>query len=441
MQTTQSTIRQPGEEGRSVSARANDAADAIVDAFNAYAGFPATGSRPLHIFRLGPIYDRTSGELLATIADDLLSELARVFPLQRADGQTVPIDWAHGSEYGATPEEAGPLGEVTALRHVPGQGMWAECAWTARGIRTVGDGAPAIYTSPAFDMSPVYSKRTGEQLGTAYLRSLALTDRPRQDRLEPVCLSEVTPPAASRKGAIAMADTATAAPAQPAGTLAPPPAAPTPAPAAPVVVDTSAQPADLPSAIAIIAALREQLAAKEVECEGLKAAMPEMEAEADPKKQPCAEPAPAALAEVAALTRKVTLAEKAAAEANAKADRIEKARAAERTAARLDLAERDGWYAPSAERRSYLVKLSEQAPALFEAELARLAKNPEVPLGEVGHGRKPEVVTETAAEKLDKAIVTLCDANKWDRRKDYDRAYKAVKATNPALVAAASKEG
>lgn len=426
MHTQSAPIRQPGEEGRGASA-----AWMLAEAMP----FAAEGSRPLHIFRLGPIYDRTSGALIADITDAMLAELVRVFPLQRADGQTVPLDWAHGSEMASTPEEAGPLGEVVGLRHIPGQGMWAEVAWTARGVRVVSDGAPALYTSPAFDLAPVFSKATGLKLGDAYLRSVALTDRPRQDRLDPVCLSETTP-ATSRKGATAMADTATAAPAVAAGTLAPMPGAPAPAPApAPVpAIDINAEPADLPSALAIIAALREQMAKVQGEAAEWKAKCEEMGAPAE--EAPSAEmsqPSAAQLAELNAVTQRLALAERTLAKVQAE-------RAAEARKARLDLCESKGYYAPA--RRPYFAALAERAPDLFEAEMARLAKNPEVQLGEVGHGQPvaPAPVVDPQ-DALHAEVVKLCEAKGWDAKRHYGAALAEVRRVNPAVFNAANQKG
>lgn len=396
-------IRRPhGEEGCSTPTIRTSWALA----YPAESDYAALGSEPIHIFRVGPLYDRYSGEFTLDITDEILAELARVFPLQRADGQTCPIDWGHGTEISMTPEEAGPLGEVLDLIHKPGEGMWARVAWTARGRKVVEDGVPVLYTSPSIELSPCYSKKTGEKLGECFTRSLAITTRPRQDSLDPVRLSEDHQPAqGSRDGDAKMAINAKKNLADPpAGT--PDQTAPA-APVAPAPVDVTQEPKDLDSAKAIIAALMEQIALLRAKCDEMAAAAPEMEGEGK------AAPADANLAELNTLTQRLSLAEKAL-------TKVQGELAAERRKADLDLCESKGYWAPA--RRAYFQALAEKAPELYAQEKARLAKTPEVQLGEVGTSAKGEETDPMTA--LDAQIQNIVKTEKVS----YQAAFARVRA-------------
>ena len=389
--------RKSQEEGRRVPA---DTSRAWLLALPEGTDYAALGSEPLHIFRLGPVYDRTSGEMYAEITDEVLAELARVFPLQRADGQTVPIDWAHGSEWAATPEAAGPMGEVLAVEHRPGEGMWATVAWTARGQRVVADGVPCLYTSPAY-AGPCFSKGTGEKLGELYLRSIALTDRPRQDRLDPVRLSEDMPADAGKEPEMAKQKLAEPAPAEakvPEGTE---------QPEAP-----KDEPKDLPEALAVIAALREELAALQAKHEEvMKAKEPEMEAEKGL--------AETSLAEIKSLSERLSLAEKQLAQVTAE-------KKAEALNHQIAMGETKGWWAPA--RSPFMKTLAEKAPELFAQEVKRLSDNPEIDLSEIGHGTKIEPKDPVTA--LDDEIKAMCEAKGWDIKREYNRAYRMIQAQN-----------
>ena len=389
--------RKSQEEGRRVPA---DTSRAWLLALPEGTDYAALGSEPLHIFRLGPVYDRTTGEMYAEITDEVLAELARVFPLQRADGQTVPIDWAHGSEWASTPEAAGPLGEVLSVEHRPGEGMWATVAWTARGQRVVADGVPCLYVSPAY-AGPCFSKGTGEKLGELYLRSIALTDRPRQDRLDPVRLSEDTSPASAGTKEPEMAQKKLAEPApaeakEPEGTEMP-------------EVESKEDPKDLPEALAVIAALREELAALQAKHDEMLKAQPQPEMEAEKGL------AETSLAEIKSLSERLSLAEKQLAQVTAE-------KKAEALNHQITLGETKGWWAPS--RSPFMRTLAEKAPELFAEEVKRLSANPEIDLSEIGHGSKVEPKDPVTA--LDEAVKALCEEKGWDPIRDYNRAYKAL---------------
>lgn len=150
--------------------------------------------RPVQVFRIGQLFD-SDGEPVIDITDELLSDIARVFRVTR-DATVVPIDWNHGSAFGLTPAEGGSLGRVVDLVHVVGRGLWAVPEYTERGAQLVEESQGVLYTSPEFRVGPVFDRSTGEQIGGAEMLALALTNRPRQDRLAPVLLSQQSPPPA-----------------------------------------------------------------------------------------------------------------------------------------------------------------------------------------------------------------------------------------------------
>ncbi len=362
----------------------------------------AVVGREIRVLRLGPVHGRWDGERLVEVTDALCAELVRVFEHRRAHGDGVPIDWNHASEGDGPPEETGPLGEVLSLRHVPGDGLFATLGYSARGERVVRDASPALWTSPSFRIQPVFDKTTGERIGGAELRAIALTPFPRQDRTDAVRLSDT--PADCRNGGPAMVDTATQSPAPAAGT---PPA---PVQAAEPEMDMKAMLAAKDEEIAM---LKQQLAAL----------MEKMGAYEEAEQAAASEGA--SLAEV---SRKVaTLAEQSRKLEVVLAEE-RKARASERLAHRLDDAEHRGLFAPP--RRGFLVSLAEKAPDLFEAEMQRLADAPEVPLGEVGHGKaapaKPADPTQAAHEAINAIMLA--------EKVDYTTAYGRLKQREPALV-------
>lgn len=102
-----------------------------------------------------------------------------------------------------------------------------------------------------------------------------------------------------------------------------------------------------------------------------------------------------------------------------------KARASERLSHRLDAAQTAGWFAPV--RRDYMATLAVKAPDLFEVEMARLSESPEVPLGEVGHGKAPAPKPADPAVALHQRVVALCESKGWDLTTKYAVALAEVR--------------
>jgi hypothetical protein len=204
--------------------------------------------RPVQVFRCGPLHDRYTGELVRDIDDALLADLCSVYAAQ---GVTAPVDYAHGSEDDdPTPERSKSYGQVISLEHRVGEGVWATICWTHEGEEIVAESGGVLWTSPAFVEGPAYSKSTGALLGNVQLTSLALTNRPLQDRLEPVLMTDRPTPGRSNKMADPVATPA----------LAVDPAMGNPAEAAPSAPPAIAEPpATLDEALVQISALKDEI--------------------------------------------------------------------------------------------------------------------------------------------------------------------------------------
>ena len=66
----------------------------IPDAISLIDGEVAEGltrGKPLQILRIGPLFDRFSGDLVVEVTDDMVRELVETF------SDHIPIDWNHGS--------------------------------------------------------------------------------------------------------------------------------------------------------------------------------------------------------------------------------------------------------------------------------------------------------------------------------------------------------
>lgn len=226
--------------------------------------------RPIQVCRVGPIFDRFTGELCYDFTDEILAGMTHVFFQQKAEGVHVPVDFAHGCEdEDPTPERSQSYGEVLSLDHRLGLGLWAEVAWTPEGVELIQKNDGVLWISPAFVDGPAYSKQTGRLLGENQLLSVALTNRPMQDSIERVLMVET-----SVKGGI-MPDKIVAPPSPQAPAAVAPPVPPVdpnaPVPEAPVV-DPNA-PASLEEALAVIAAKDEEIAQLKAALEAATATM------------------------------------------------------------------------------------------------------------------------------------------------------------------------
>lgn len=376
----------------------------------------------VQLFRVGPLYDRFDGSLVATITDELCAEMVRVFDALTAEGVPCPIDWNHGTEMDvASPAMAVALGRITAMRHEPGVGLWGSPVYTEAGEKLVTDSGGALWTSPAFLLGAkydgaddpkvgAYSKRTGERIGDCQITSVALTPSPRQDSLSAVLLSDRPPqiPAATRKDSRMDANTSPGAP-QPT----PPPVIPA-AEGAPAAEPTKA--AESPEEMAA------KMAALQAELEALKAENAALKAQVSGASE-----SSKALAET---RRELTLLGQRLAKAEADAS-------AEKLARELDAYQAEGLFAPA--RREYFAELARTSRKLFSEAIAHQRANPEVPMGQRGHSAavdapKPKSATQEIQER---AAVLLSEG----KAKDLSAAYAVLRTNDPALFSRAGREG
>lgn len=376
----------------------------------------------VQLFRIGPLHDRFDGSLVAEITDEMCAEMVRVFQRLRAEDVPVPIDWNHGSEMDVqTPGMAVALGRIVDMRHEPGVGLWGSPVYTPAGEKLVTDSGGALWTSPAFLLGSkypagaddprvgAYSKRTGERIGDCQITSVALTPSPRQDSLCAVLLSDPTPqtPAAHRKDSRMDANTSPGAPQPPSPPVIP---AAEGAPAA-EPIKTADSPEEM---AATIAALKAELDAVKAENAALKA-----------KAEGMGESAKA----LAETRHQVTLLSQRVAKAEADA-------ASERLERELDGYEARGIFAPAS--RQHFAEMARVSRKLFGEAMARLEKNPEVPMGQVGHSARVEPVAEkTATQEFQGRVSLLLSEGKAPTKVD---AINAVKAADPALYARAIRE-
>lgn len=341
-----------------------------------------TRGKPVQLLRVGPVYDRRTGDKVVDITDALMMALA---DNTRAAGEPVVLDWNHGSVFGKTADEARSYGEIdlATIMVVPGRGMWAQPLYNAEGASLVGGAGGVLFTSP--EMMSAHDVSTGETRGLR-LRAVALTNRPRQDRLERVRLSEdneasaqvcvsrdpTTHPGSTRTTEESMAASQ--------GTPAPEPGNGATAPEEGVI------------ALAEHNALKDEHATLLSEHDALKA-------EVDALK----EKAEAAVS----LSEQVSEANKAKAEAeetvvklSERIDALETARYAERKDVVIGKARDAGHIAGeniALAERLYDAQHRAGVEGVFDGFIADKAKRPDVQLGEVGHaGKGPEPAADPA---------------------------------------------
>ena len=200
------------------------------------------------------------------------------------------------------------------------------------------------------------------------------------------------------------------------------PGAPQP-PSPPVIPAAEGAPAAEPTKAAespeemsaMIAALQAELAAVKAENASLKASAEGMSESAKALSE--------TRREVKTLSERLAKAEAAAAD--------------ERLARELDSYEARGLFAPAS--RSYFAELAKTSRKLFAEGIARLEKNPEVPLGQVGHSARVEPVkAKTATQEIQERAAVLLSEGK---AKDLSAAYAVLRTNDPALFSRAGREG
>ncbi len=145
-----------------------------------------TPGAPIHLLRLGKIFDRRTGKLVLEITEELIVSLTLTF-----EGP-IPIDWNHGSAVAFDdPEASASLGEVVKVFAVAGKGLFGHPRYNDRGLQVLRDNGATLFTSPEFDPTgDAFDRSTGKKLGNGQLAAVALTNRPRQDRMERVMLAD-----------------------------------------------------------------------------------------------------------------------------------------------------------------------------------------------------------------------------------------------------------
>ena len=155
------------------------------------------GESPIHVLRVGKIYDIEGGKLVLDIDEEMAKEIAETSQKLIEAGQTIPISLEHGIESGAR-------GNMSADRRPYGlakkiyydeekKGVYATKEWTALGLSLVAstqtrDGS-ALRISPRIKMTAAYHPKTGKRLGGNYIDVISLTTLPRQSEMAHVPLS------------------------------------------------------------------------------------------------------------------------------------------------------------------------------------------------------------------------------------------------------------
>ena len=156
------------------------------------------GAAPIHVLRVGKIYDLEGGKLVLDITEDMAREIAETTQkLIDTAGMTVPISLEHGIESGQrgdTSADRRPYGLAKKIWYdEEKKGVYASKEWSALGLSLVAasqtvDGS-ALRISPRIKLTPLHHPSTGEVLGNSWLDVISLTSLPRQNEMAHVPLS------------------------------------------------------------------------------------------------------------------------------------------------------------------------------------------------------------------------------------------------------------
>lgn len=153
--------------------------------------------------RLGPVVD-PDGALAVDITADLARAIVAGINAQVAAGLDIPIDFAHESERRDGDGSHATLGVVTGARFDAATGR----GYVTKRLNALGAGrlsadrgedgrGVSLRTSPALRLSPLaHPSEPGKVIAEAWMSSLAVTDRPRQNGLAAISLSANAPPGA-----------------------------------------------------------------------------------------------------------------------------------------------------------------------------------------------------------------------------------------------------
>ena len=155
-----------------------------------------TIGKPFKTLAYGQVSSRLSGEKIGKEIDKkLLEEIVRVFK-ETQDETAVIIDWNHSSSPFnnssiAPPETSNALGRIIDLQ-IKDDGLYAIPAYNEKGLDIVKSAGGVLWSSPEYIDGDVYSRSTGEKVGSAQLLAITLTPRPAQsqNKIDIVTLSE-----------------------------------------------------------------------------------------------------------------------------------------------------------------------------------------------------------------------------------------------------------
>lgn len=148
------------------------------------------------VLRVGPVVD-PDGTLVIDITAELAQEFADGVNAMAAAGLDIPIDFAHESERSDGDGSHATLGIVTGARFDAASGkVYATKRLNALGrARLAADAGDdgkgvSLRTSPTLRVRPLsHPSEPGKVIATAWMSSLAVTDRPRQNGLAAISLS------------------------------------------------------------------------------------------------------------------------------------------------------------------------------------------------------------------------------------------------------------
>lgn len=151
----------------------------------------------LHALIVGPVADRTTGKLVATITDEHCAEVVRGY---RSLGgrMATPIDLDHGLDTpkaNETPAEKAQrrrtYGRVADMEHREGEGVFVRLSLNDGGVEWVKENKGCAFVSPSLRSDLFDPQKPGELLAKTWMRALSLTATPRQAGVPEVKLSEV----------------------------------------------------------------------------------------------------------------------------------------------------------------------------------------------------------------------------------------------------------
>lgn len=153
------------------------------------------GEAPIHVIRVGKIYDLDGSEVL-DITEEMAREIAETSQKLLDSGQTIPISFEHGIEGGQRGDKSAdrrPYGLAKKIWYdEETKGVYASKEWSALGLSLVAasqtaDGS-ALRISPRIKLTPLHHPSTGEVLGSSWLDVISLTSLPRQNGMQDVPL-------------------------------------------------------------------------------------------------------------------------------------------------------------------------------------------------------------------------------------------------------------